>query len=371
MGERSSPVEDVVVDPVFWSGRRVLVTGHTGFKGAWLSLWLSSLGAEVVGFSRGAPTAPSLFELSRLDELVESFAGDVRDGGALRDAVSRARPDVVIHMAAQPLVRRGFSHPVETYETNVMGTVNVLEAARAGEVRAVVVVTTDKCYAERPGGGPHRETDALGGRDPYSSSKACAELVAAAYRDSFFGGGPRLATARAGNVIGGGDWAEDRLVPDLVGALLDGRRLRLRNPDAIRPWQHVLCPLSGYLLLAQALCESDAAADAWNLGPDPEDARPVRWVVERLAGLLGEGLQWEEDRGAGPPEAPHLTLDSSRARSALGWRPAWSLDDALTSIAAWYQGHRAGEDARDLTLGQIQAYASGVPIPLARPSGAR
>lgn len=350
---------DAGVDAGFWSERRVLVTGHTGFKGTWLCLWLGSMGAEVVGYSRGAPSSPSLFELARLGEVVESVKGDVRDGEAMHGLLARHRPEVVIHMAAQPLVRRSLRAPVETYETNVMGTVHLLAAVAATDsVRSAIVVTSDKCYRNHEREWAYREHEPLGGHDPYSASKACAELVTAAYRDSFFAGGrgPALASARAGNVIGGGDWAEDRLIPDFMTAALQGRALRVRNPDSVRPWQHVLCPLSGYLMLAQALSESEEAAQAWNFGPDDSDARPVRWMVERLGELWGEELTWELEVDDGPHEASYLKLDSSRARTRLGWRPGWDLDDALRSIVAWYRGYGEGADVRELTLGQIRDF---------------
>ncbi len=355
----------VAIDPDFWRRRRVLVTGHTGFKGAWLSLWLQSLGAEVIGLAPGVPTRPSLFELAGVGAQMRHLAVDVRDGAATRTALAQARPEVVLHLAAQPMVRRSLLDPVMTYEVNVMGTVNVLEAVRqAGrDVLAVVVVTSDKCY-ENPAGGSRRfvEGDALGGADPYSSSKACAELVTSAYRRSFFSGkdAPRVAGARAGNVIGGGDWGEDRLVPDAVRAVETGAPLLVRNPHAVRPWQHVLSPLSGYLQLAQALArdETPPAGDgqaqrAWNFGPAEADARPVSWIVQRLAELWGGELEWRLDDAGNPPEADHLALDSSAAERLLGWRPAWPLPRALELVVEWHRAHRRGEDMRRLSLAQI------------------
>jgi CDP-glucose 4,6-dehydratase len=348
------------IDVDFWRDRRVLLTGHTGFKGAWLSLWLQSLGARVTGFSCDVPTRPSLHELARAGEGIEGIEGDVRDGEAVAAAVARASPEIVIHMAAQSLVRRSFDAPRETYETNVMGTVNVLDAVRrhGGEVRAIVNVTSDKCYENREWEWGYREDEPMGGFDPYSSSKGCAELVTAAFRRSFFAGvdGPRLASARAGNVIGGGDWGEDRLVPDIMRAALAGERVRVRNPNSIRPWQHVLNPLSGYLTLAQALWEEPQLAEGWNFGPADEDARPVGWIVQRIAELWSGELQSTEDEGPHPHEARYLKLDSSKARARLGWRPGLGLEETLASIVEWYSRLRAGGDMHAVTLGQIQAF---------------
>lgn len=352
-------VEDVgVVDPGFWRDRRVLVTGHSGFKGVWLTLWLRALGARVSGFSGPPPSAPSLYELARAGEDVEDFEGDVRDAHALERAVAASRPEVVVHMAAQALVRRSFEDPRETYEINTMGTVNLLDAVRRhGQgVRAIVVVTSDKCYENREWEWGYREDEPIGGHDPYSSSKGCAELVTSAFRSSFFSDpdGPRVASARAGNVIGGGDWGADRLVPDLIRAALAGEQLRVRNPNSIRPWQHVLNPLSGYLLLAQALCEGAEHATAWNFGPAEQDARPVGWLVERLAEQWPGGLGWSVDDGPHPHEARYLKLDSSRARARLGWRPPVELDGALASIVAWYRALSEGKDMREVTIGQVE-----------------
>jgi CDP-glucose 4,6-dehydratase len=354
-----------IVDPGFWAGRRVLVTGHSGFKGAWLALWLQSLGARVTGFSSGLPTHPSLFDLARVGEDMESIGGDVCDPEAVAGAVASSRPEVVVHMAAQALVRRAFDQPRETYATNVMGTVNLLDGVRRAPdgVRAVVVVTTDKCYENREWEWGYREDEPMGGHDPYASSKGCAELVTSAYRNSFFSdpAGPRVASARAGNVIGGGDWGADRLVPDIMRAALAGEPVRVRNPNSIRPWQHVLNPLSGYLVLAQALCESPEHATGWNFGPADEDARPVGWMVGRMAELWPEELRWTLDEGPHPHEARYLKLDSSRARGRLGWRPPVRLDEALAGIVEWYQAVREGADMRAVTLGQIESfnYAAG------------
>jgi CDP-glucose 4,6-dehydratase len=384
----------MAIDCDFWSGRRVLLTGHTGFKGAWLSLWLQSLGARVTGLApAGAPTRPSLYELAGVSVGMErELAVDVRDREAVGQAVAAARPEVVLHLAAQPLVRRSLVDPVGTYEVNVMGTVNVLDAVRlkGEEVRSVVVVTSDKCYENpahdaadltaAPNGHvasaaakrastpapsarrPFAEDDPLGGSDPYSSSKGCAELVTSAYRRSFFSdpGGPRVASARAGNVIGGGDWGEDRLIPDIVRAVAAGESIAVRNPEAVRPWQHVLNPLAGYLLLAQRLWHSPQAARSWNFGPPAGDARPVRAIVELLREHWGpQAFAWELDGASGAsgaPEAAHLTLDSSAAEEGLGWRPGWDLEQTLERIVQWHRAHLRGENMRRVTFDQIAEF---------------
>ena len=347
----------------FWNGKRVLVTGHTGFKGAWLSLWLEQLGAEVTGYALEPPTQPSLFADAAVARGMHSILGDVRDIEHLTAAVTECRPEVVFHLAAQSLVRVSYRDPVETYATNVMGTVHVLEAVRrAGGVRVAVNVTSDKCYANaRESVAEFREEDPMGGGDPYSSSKGCAELVTSAYRTSFFSEpscGVALASARAGNVIGGGDWAEDRLVPDCVRAMSEGRAVRIRNPEAVRPWQFVLEPLSGYLLLAERLWSLGAAcAEGWNFGPDEDDARPVRYVADRVVELWGQGASWEADAGEHPREAAWLRLDCTKARARLSWRPALGLDEALRWTIQWYKGLAAGRDAREMALDQIREYS--------------
>ncbi len=369
----------MTLDAGFWRGRRVLLTGHTGFKGAWLALWLQALGAELTGFSLpGAPSTPSLYELARVGEGMEEVAGDVRDFAALAAALQRSRAEVVVHMAAQSLVRRSYADPRETYEVNVMGTVNLLDAVRryGTDVRAVVIVTSDKCYENREWEWAYREGEPMGGHDPYSSSKGCAELVTDAYRRSFFSreDAPRIASARAGNVIGGGDWSEDRLLADLMRGALAGEAVHVRNPGAVRPWQHVLNPLSGYLLLAQALCRdwpvvgaaggaggvdgSPSFARAWNFGPPEEDALPVGALVERVAALWPGDLQWSADPPStrAPHEAHYLKLDSSLARTHLDWRPRWDLEEGLRETVRWYQGLVAGEDMRALTLSQIESF---------------
>ncbi len=349
------------VEPSFWRGTRVLVTGHTGFKGSWLSLWLQDMGAEVTGLSIDVPTEPSLHVAVGAPDAGAETWTDVRDGEAVRQVLAAARPQIVIHMAAQALVRRSLRDPRETYATNVLGTVNVLEAVReVPGVRVVVNVTSDKCYENREHGRPFREDDAMGGEDPYSSSKGCAELVAHAYQRSFFDAGgeaPRVGSARAGNVIGGGDWGEDRLVPDIMRAVLADDRVPIRNPDAVRPWQHVLNPVSGYLLLAQALWEDASRAGGWNFGPDPGDARPVRHVVERVSELWPGEVRWEVDGAEHPREAHTLLLDSAKARAELGWAPGWDLDAGLKATVVWYAALAAGAPMRAVTLDQIREFA--------------
>jgi len=362
------------VNPAFWRGRRVFLTGHTGFKGSWLALWLRQLGAEVTGYALAPATTPNLFTLAGVDGDVRSILGDVRDAKALRAALAASRAEVVIHMAAQPLVRRSYADPAETWSTNVLGLVNLFEAVRAGSgVRAVLSVTSDKCYRNREWVWGYREDEALGGHDPYSASKAAAEIVGESYRDSFFPAakhaqhGVAVASARAGNVVGGGDWAADRLVADVMRAIEAGTPVRIRNPHAIRPWQHVLEPLSGYLLLAEKLVtDGPAVAEAWNFGPEAGEERPVQWIVEELVRRWGSGASWQRDAGEHPHEASFLKLDVSKARARLGWRPRLTLSQALDLIVEWHRVHRNGGDARAVTLAQIAAYA-GRAAPVARP----
>ena len=354
------------MNPGFWRGRRVFLTGHTGFKGSWLALWLRRLGAEVTGFALPPPTTPSLFELARVGADIRSLVGDVRDLPALREALRAAQPEVVLHLAAQSLVRPSYQDPVETYSTNVMGTVHLLEAARgAPSVRATVVVTSDKCYENREWHWGYRENEPMGGHDPYSNSKGCAELVTAAYRASFFPaeGNRGVATARAGNVIGGGDWARDRLVPDLLQAFLDGRSPLIRNPSAIRPWQHVLEPLAGYLRLAECLhAEPTRHATAWNFGPPEDHARDVAWLADGLVARWPGSAAWTRDAAPQPHEARFLKLDSSRARAELGWQPKLSLPATLDWIVEWYADFRRGADLQATTLGQIDRYQSRAEV---------
>ena len=348
----------------FWHGRRVLVTGHTGFKGAWLCTWLHRLGAIVTGYSLPPPTRPSLFELARIDQLVDSRLGDVRDLIALTNALAGSRVEVVFHLAAQPLVMGGYTDPVGTFDTNVMGTVNLFQAIRsAPTVRAVVNVTTDKCYDNSGNGCAFRESDPIGGVDPYAASKACSELVTRAFGESFFDSaqygehGVAIATARAGNVIGGGDWGEHRLLPDIVRSFQAHRPVLIRRPGSTRPWQHVIEPLSGYLRLARMLIEAGPEFNgAWNFGPPSSDARPVSWVVEECVRLWGADSGWLLDTAHHQPEASLLQLDCSKASSGLAWEPRLSLEQSLQMTLSWYKELAAGADAMRLCDGQIAQY---------------
>jgi CDP-glucose 4,6-dehydratase len=349
------------VTPHFWRNKRVLMTGHTGFKGAWMSLWLHSMDSKVQGFALAPPTTPSLFEEAKVSDLIQSNLGDIRDFAAVARVVKDFKPEIVFHMAAQPLVRYSYDAPLETYNTNVMGTAHVLESIRAiDSVRAVVNVTTDKCYENREWVWGYREDEAMGGYDPYSSSKACSELVTAAYRQSFLNkAGIAVATARAGNVIGGGDWAKDRLIPDILRAFANKQPVSIRNPNSIRPWQHVLEPLSGYLLLAEKLCAEPASfSQAWNFGPKDDDAKPVGWIVERMASKWGKEANWSFDEGDHPHEAHYLKLDISKVRQNLGWSPRWSLDQALDRTVEWHMAWMQGKDVRSQCFKQLEDYLS-------------
>lgn len=365
MGKRQSPLENLElitvsqVDYSFWKGKRVFLTGHTGFKGSWLSLWLQQMGAVVQGYALTPPTTPSLFDEARVAEDMVHTIGDVRDLDSLRAAMAAFRPEIVLHMAAQPLVRLSYSQPVETYATNVMGTVHLLEAVRhTPDVRVVVNVTTDKCYENKEWVWGYREDEPMGGYDPYSNSKGCSELVTSAYRRSFFqAGGPALASGRAGNVIGGGDWALDRLVPDILRAFEAGKPVIVRNPQATRPWQHVLEPLSGYLVLAQALWkQGQNMAEGWNFGPEEKDARPVSWICDHLVNAWGTGASWQLDEAPNLHEANYLKLDVSKAKARLGWTPTWGLATALENIVTWHQAWLAKSDVRSLCLSQIEQF---------------
>jgi CDP-glucose 4,6-dehydratase len=351
-----------------YRNRTVLITGHTGFKGTWLSLWLNHLGSNVIGYALKPPTQPSLFELCNLDTMVTSVEGDVRDFCYLKSVIQKYKPEIIFHLAAQALVRRSYSDPLETYSTNVMGIVHLLEAVRQiGGVKVIINVTSDKCYENQGWVWGYRENDPMGGHDPYSSSKGCAELITTAYTKSYFDPehyerhGVSVASVRSGNVIGGGDWAEDRLLPDCMKALLENRSIVIRYPDAVRPWQHVLEPLFGYLLLAQLLYQNGAAfAGPWNFGPEDSSAKPVRWLVEKIVNIWGENAGWEIDPEDHPHEAHTLKLDCSKAKAKLGWYLQWGLETALRLTVDWYKAYRRHEDLLTMTIRQIQQYEEGI-----------
>jgi CDP-glucose 4,6-dehydratase len=362
-------VEGLELNPEFWRQKRVLLTGHTGFKGSWLSLWLQSLGAELVGYSLPPPTDPSLYVLAGVGQGTQSICGDICDLQHLTRVFAEFQPQIVFHLAAQSLVRRSYSDPIGTFSTNVLGTAHVLDAVRyTPSVKAVVIVTTDKCYENLDQPRAFRETDRLGGFDPYSSSKAAAELVTAAFRQSFFGSGeevlrPAVASARAGNVIGGGDWAADRLVPDVMRAAMDGGELLIRNPHAVRPWQHVLDPLCGYLMLAERLCDTPHFSQAWNFGPDEADALSVVEVLDRIRRLWGPGIAWRLDGADHLHEASQLRLDCTKAKRELGWIPQWNLNVALEATVRWYKAYQSHQNPRSVTLEQIQSFQTQVIRP--------
>ncbi len=353
-----------MINPNFWQGKRVLITGHTGFKGSWLALWLQTLGAEVVGYALEAPTQPSMFELAAVAEGMTSILGDIRDLTHLQQVTSDFEPEVVMHLAAQPLVRKSYQFPVETYSTNVMGTVHLLEAVRqVGGVRAVVCVTSDKCYHNRNWVWSYREDELLGGYDPYSSSKACAELVTSAYRNSFFTPSgsatppTAIATARVGNVIGGGDWSEDRLVPDALRCLMQNKPLLVRNPHATRPWQHVLEPLNGYLMLTERLyADEQSFSEAWNFGSSDIYPKSVVWMVEQLIALWGSDIAWELDKNSHPHEESYLKVDCSKAHTKLGWMPKLDVKTTLSWIVDWTKAFQAGADMRRYSQEQIHNF---------------
>lgn len=353
-------IESESINPNFWKSKKVFITGHTGFKGSWLSLWLQTMGANVKGYSLAPPTNPSLFQEAHVADNMESTIGDIRDLRVLKKSMTSFNPDILIHMAAQPLVRLSYNDPVDTYSTNVMGTVNVLEAARScPDLKAIVSVTTDKCYENKEWVWGYRENEAMGGHDPYSSSKGCAELVTTAYRRSFFYANDTasIASARAGNVIGGGDWAEDRLIPDILKAFENSKSVVIRNPLSTRPWQHVLEPLSGYLVLAQNLYnEGDAFAEAWNFGPKEEDCKPVNWILDKMVEYWGRDAKWELDKNNNPHEAGFLKLDCSKASKELHWKPKWSLDHTLNLIVNWHQDWKSGKNMKDVCLKEIASY---------------
>jgi CDP-glucose 4,6-dehydratase len=350
----------LTMNRLFWKDKRVFLTGHTGFKGAWLSLWLQDCGAILTGYALTPNTKPNLFDAALVSDGMVSIIGDVRDLETLTKAMTDFQPDVVIHMAAQPLVRLSYKNPVDTYSTNVMGTVNLLEAVRkTASVKAVVNVTTDKCYENKEWIWGYREDEPMGGRDPYSNSKGCSELVTAAYRSSFFNhlGSAKIASGRAGNVIGGGDWAEDRLIPDIFKSFKNKELVVVRNPSATRPWQHVLEPLSGYLVLAERLyLDGDEYAEGWNFGPHDDDVKPVNEIIEYLVEQWGSGASWIHDESDHPHEAQLLKLDISKAKKALGWVPKWSLFTALNSIVEWHREWLNGGDIKAITIKQIHKF---------------
>jgi CDP-glucose 4,6-dehydratase len=347
--------------PEFWRNKTVLVTGHTGFKGSWLCLWLQSHGANVIGYALCPQSKPNLFEIAHIHERIISVKGDVRNLADLCSVIKGHQPEIVIHLAAQALVRSSYRDPVETYSTNVMGTVNILEALRSAKsVRVAIIVTSDKCYENTGSDKGYREGDPMGGFDPYSSSKGCAELVTSAYRRSFFADSfTHIASARGGNVIGGGDWSQDRLVPDAIASILEGKPVLVRNPKAVRPWQHVLEPLNGYLALAEAMWNEGANyAEGWNFGPNESDCKSVEYLVDRITRLWDEGASWDSDKSSHPHEAGLLKLDCSKARQGLNWRPRWDLDRSLSATVEWYKSWYAGHDGGELVLRQIKDYES-------------
>ena len=352
------------VDPAFWKGKRVLLTGHTGFKGSWMSLWLKEMGAVLTGFSLNAPTIPSLFVDARVADGMRSIIGDVRDLDAVKEVFADTQPEIVIHMAAQPLVRESYSFPVETFAINIMGTVHVLEAVRqTASVRAVVIVTTDKCYENKEWFWGYREDEPMGGYDPYSNSKGCAELVTSSYRQSYFNPAKyashkvAVASARAGNVIGGGDWAGDRLIPDIMRAVMDGQPVNIRSPYATRPWQHVLEPVGAYLLLAQKLYTDGAIfAEGWNIGPRSDDARNVEHIVRTICKEWGDGASFQIDSNPQPHEAGYLKLDISKIENRLDWHPVWALPVTLEKTVSWYKAYTQGKNVRDVCLSQLRQY---------------
>jgi CDP-glucose 4,6-dehydratase len=355
MAIKKSTMENMEITPTFWNNKKVLITGHTGFKGSWLALWLQYMGAKVTGISLDPPTAPSLYQTAEIAIGMTSLRQDIRDGKKLKQLLQKHQPEIVFHLAAQPLVRYSYKEPVETYATNVMGTLHLLEAVRSIDtVQGTVLITTDKCYENREWHWGYREIDPMGGHDPYSSSKGAAELLIASYRDSYL---PNIASVRAGNVIGGGDWAEDRIIPDIIRAFQNNKSVEIRNPQAIRPWQHVLEPLAGYIQLAEQLTATPKKyAQAWNFGPKEEDAKPVQWIVEQMAKQWGSDAKWTIDQTEHPHEANYLKLDCSKAHAELNWYPKWSLQTALQKIIQWHQIEIEQKDMRQYTVSQIEQY---------------
>lgn len=359
-------MESLVVNKEFWKNKKVLITGHTGFKGSWLCLWLQNLEANVIGYSLPQPTNPGLFQDAKVAKGMISIEGDVRDIKHLQTTIHEYKPEIVIHMAAQSLVRYSYEQPVDTYSTNVMGTVNLFESIRQVKSAKVVInVTSDKCYENREWVWGYRENEAMGGYDPYSSSKGCAELVTSAYMNSYFNKndflhhGVAVASARAGNVIGGGDWADDRLIPDIIRSYIEKKNVVIRSPKAIRPWQHVLEPLHGYMVLAEKLWEKGTDySGGWNFGPNDEDVKPVSWIADYITKSTGSDTTWVLEKGAQPHEAHYLKLDCSKAKGELGWYPVWDLPTTLENVVEWYRAFHNGEDARKITLDQINAFST-------------
>jgi CDP-glucose 4,6-dehydratase len=354
-----------MIDGDFWGGRKVFITGHTGFKGSWLCLWLHSMKANITGYALKPPTTPSLFEICKIDKIINSFIADIRYVNKLKEAMTLAGPEIVIHMAAQSLVKESYDNPKETFDVNVIGTVNLFEAIRSCKtVKVVIIITSDKCYENREWIWGYRENDPLGGYDPYSSSKACSEMVTSAYRNSFFNPknynlhGIAICSARAGNVIGGGDWAADRVVPDCVKALQTGRKIKIRNPHAVRPWQHVLEPLCGYLMLAEKLfAEGPGYSNGWNFGPDDNNIRTVEYLVKTICEKWGPSASYETQKGEYPHEAQILKLDCSMAKSKLGWIPKWNLEETVDRIVSWTKNYVSRKDMFKECLGQIEDYS--------------
>ena len=360
MEQRSSSMENMEINYNFWSGRSVFLTGHTGFKGGWLALWLTEMGAKVYGYSLDATTSPNFFKIVNLKDKIEnSTIGDIRNLSDLIKSIKAAKPSIIFHMAAQALVRKSYDDPIETYTTNVIGTVNILEAARKVDtVEAIINITTDKCYENKEWNRPYRETDRLGGFDPYSSSKACSELVTAAYRNSFLKTEIKVATARAGNVIGGGDWSQDRLLPDFFRSINNNEVLHIRSPDAVRPWQHVLDPLFGYLILAEKLIENgNNFAESWNFGPDESGSKTVMWILDRISKKFASA-KWIIDKQEQKHEATLLKLDISKAKSKLGWTPKWTLENAIDNTAEWHIAYQNNEKISEFSIKQIKLYQS-------------
>ena len=356
MGNRTSSLGNLEVNKQFWQDKKVLVTGHTGFKGGWLSLWLQHLGAKVIGISLEPPTQPNFYTQAKVSQGMLSLREDIRNADAIKKIIQQHKPEIIFHLAAQPLVRYSYDNPVETYETNVMGTLHVLEAIRSiNTVQAAIMITTDKCYENQEWCWGYREIDPMGGYDPYSSSKGAAELLIASYRNSYLP--TTVASVRAGNVIGGGDWAEDRIIPDIIRAFHKNTTVKIRNPQAIRPWQHVLEPLAGYMQLAEQIVDNGKKyASAWNFGPKEEDAKSVQWIVEQMAKQWGDSSNWVIDQAGHPHEANYLKLDCSKANTRLNWHPRWNLQTALQKIIQWHQAEIKQQDMREYTILQIGQY---------------